>query len=58
MLVHVKRGTFKERPATFGKRYTEKGFKRMLEKFDVKILRIDPFMFSILKFRKIYQDLY
>jgi SAM-dependent methyltransferase len=54
MLIHVKRGTFKKRPATFGKRYTRRKFRTMLEKTDVTILRLDPFMFPIPKFRKVY----
>lgn len=54
MILHVKRGTFKDRPATFGKRYTRKTLREILEKADVKDIRIDPFLFSIPKARKIY----
>lgn len=56
MFIHVKRDTFKERPATFGKRYTRKGFKTILEKFDVEITKINPFMFPIPGFRNIYHE--
>lgn len=56
MFIHVRRDTFKERPATFGKRYTRKGFKTILEKFDVEITKIKPFMFPIPGFRTIYHE--
>ena len=56
MLFHVKRGTFKERPATFGKRYTLQKLKSMLQKFDVKSITLDPFLFPIPKFRRFYHE--
>ncbi len=54
MVLHMKRGTFKDRPATFGKRYTRKNLRKILEKVDVKDIKIDPFLFSMPKARKIY----
>lgn len=55
MLIHMKRGTFKRRPATFGKRYTLGGFRKILQKFDVISIKIDPFLFPIPKF-KVYHE--
>lgn len=54
VFMHVKRGTFEKRPATFGKRYTRRGFKEMLEQFDVKTVRVNPFLFPIPKIRRFY----
>lgn len=54
MALHIKRGTFKDKPATFGKRYTRKTLREILERVDVKHIKIDPFLFSIPKARKIY----
>lgn len=56
MLIHMKRGTFKDRPATFGKRYTRREFRKILERFHVEIVRLDPFLFPIPKFRKYYHE--
>jgi SAM-dependent methyltransferase len=56
MLMHVKRGTFSERPASFGKRYSTREFRIILEKFDVTIVKVEPFVFPIPKFRKIYHE--
>jgi SAM-dependent methyltransferase len=56
MFLHIKRGTFKKRPASFGKRYTRQGFKEILEKVAVKDISVDPFLFSIPKVRKIYLE--
>lgn len=56
MLYHIKWGTFRDRPATFGKRYTRRGFRKILEKYNVEIVRLDPFLFPIPKFRKYYHE--
>ena len=56
MFIHVKRGTFKDRPATFGKRYTRKGLRKILEKVHVKTVKIEPFFFPIPGFRRIYHE--
>lgn len=56
MLMHVKRGTFSERPASFGKRYSTREFRKILERFDVTDVKVEPFVFPIPKFRKIYHE--
>ncbi|MBU7015050.1 MAG: class I SAM-dependent methyltransferase [Theionarchaea archaeon] len=56
MLMHVKRGTFSDRPASFGKRYSTREFKNILERFDVTDIRVEPFVFPIPRFRKIYHE--
>jgi SAM-dependent methyltransferase len=56
MLMHVKRGTFSERPASFGKRYSTREFRTILERFDVTDVKVEPFVFPIPKFRKIYHE--
>ncbi|MGC1121732.1 MAG: class I SAM-dependent methyltransferase [Candidatus Methanofastidiosia archaeon] len=56
MFLHMKRGTFKHRPATFGKRYTRGALMRILEHFEVEIHRIDPFFFPLPGLRRIYHD--
>ena len=55
-LFHIKRGTFKERPATFGKRYTRRKFRALLEPLDVEIKELTPFLFPIPKFRRFYHE--
>ena len=56
MLMHVKRGTFSERPASFGKRYSKREFRMILEKADVENVKVESFVFPIPKFRKIYHE--
>ena len=56
MLIHMKQGTFSQRPATFGKRYTRGGFRKILQELNVEILEMDTFFFPILKFKKIYHE--
>lgn len=56
MLMHVKRGTFSERPASFGKRYSKREFRRILGKVDVEKVKVEPFVFPIPKFRNIYHE--
>ncbi|MBU7038888.1 MAG: class I SAM-dependent methyltransferase [Theionarchaea archaeon] len=56
MLMHVKRGTFSDRPASFGKRYSTREFRNILERFDVTDIRVEPFVFPIPRFRKIYHE--
>ncbi len=51
---HIKRGTFKERPATFGKRFTHKELREILERFEVENISIEPFLFSIPRVKKIH----
>lgn len=55
ILRHIKEGTFKERPVTFGKRYTKKGFRTILGQFDVRIRRVDSFSCPIPKL-KFYRE--
>lgn len=51
-IVHMRKGTFRERPATFGKRYTQKRFRKMLEEYDVENIFIEPFLFRKFRFMK------
>ncbi|MBU6997881.1 MAG: class I SAM-dependent methyltransferase [Theionarchaea archaeon] len=54
--LHVKRGTFKKRPATFGKRYTAKNLREILEPLEVENITIEPFLFSIPKVKRIHLE--
>jgi SAM-dependent methyltransferase len=54
--VHIKRGTYKKRPATYGKRYTRMQVKRMLEQNEVTDIMVKPFLFPIPKARKYYHE--
>ena len=56
MGIHMKRGTYGKRPATFGKRYRRSEFKKMLESNDVKDITVTPFLFPIPKARKYYHE--
>ncbi|MGC1121725.1 MAG: class I SAM-dependent methyltransferase [Candidatus Methanofastidiosia archaeon] len=51
---HIRRDTFKKKPATFGKRYTAKKLRKILGKFEVENISIEPFLFSIPKVKKIH----
>lgn len=54
--LHIKRGTYKKRPATYGKRYKRSEFTKMLEQNDVKDITVKPFLFPIPKARKYYHE--
>ncbi|MBU7018532.1 MAG: class I SAM-dependent methyltransferase [Theionarchaea archaeon] len=56
MLMHMKRGTFSERPASFGKRYSRSEFRRILGKADVEKVKVESFVFPLPKFRNIYHE--
>ncbi len=56
MFIHLKMGTFSERPATFGRRYSQTKFRKILESINVKDVKIEPFVFPIPKFRRIYHE--
>ena len=56
MALHIKRGTYKKRPATFGKRYTIGQFKALLELHEVEHIVVEPFLFPIPTARTYYHE--
>lgn len=50
-LRHIKEGTFQERPATFGKRYTKPQLKKMMSQYNTDIVRLDSFSCPVPKLK-------